>query len=121
MDVNEIATKADIAELTEKIVSLISNSFKARHDDNYIMQLKEAAQYLRCNANELRIKALKGEIPYIRDSRRYKFTKKDLDDYILSYRVQDNTEAVNNFAIRSLFGHDKSKSPGNKKAPKPVK
>lgn len=92
MDVNEIATKADIAELVKRIETMFAKITAPKPANETYLTLKEAADYMRYNKTTLGTKARAGEVPSIRDGHIIKFLKSDLDKYMQQRRRMSSEE-----------------------------
>ena len=58
------------------------------------LSIHEAAQYIGCSDESLRQRVHRGNIPFIRDGRRIRFDREDLDRYMAARRVARRREAA---------------------------
>lgn len=93
MELNEIATKADLEKMKQEIIDTIMKAVKPLEMDS-LLSLKKASDYLGdMSPQTIRQKACSGEIAsHLAGG--LKFTKKDLNAYIKSTRRPSNAEIL---------------------------
>lgn len=107
MTADELLTKTDLervvsslkVELLDSIQSLLGGVGRVGN----VLNVKEAAEYLKCAEDTVRKRAQRGEIAYSKDGRDLKFYISDLDEYLRSKRIMSVDEASQKASLLRHF------------------
>jgi len=89
---------SDLMEKLDVIEGLLRNQCRLEQLDlqNQFLTVKEAAKYLNLAVPTVYSLVSKGELPYMKRSKRLYFSREDLMSYIRNGRQQSNTEIKEN-------------------------
>lgn len=87
-----------VAEIHQKLEAiealLLGHSSKSQPAEKTNMSVQEAADFLKLSVPTIYSKVSKGELPYMKASKRLYFSKTELQEYIKSGRKKTSTEAL---------------------------
>lgn len=93
MELEELATKGDLAAMERRIISILQNLKPEK--EKKVLSFDEAREYLGgMKKGTLRQKACTFEIASHKNGKNLVFERKDLDDYLAATRRMSNAELV---------------------------
>lgn len=85
-----------ISSISERVTSSILQAFKSElasaEQKDKLLTIQEAAIFLTLSVPTLYSKASKGELPFMKRSKRLYFSRVELEEYLKSGRKKTNTE-----------------------------
>lgn len=108
MTADELLTKTDLEKAVCSLKHDLLNSIQTMLGGGgvagkQVLNVKQAAEYLKCAEDTVRKRAQRGEIAYSKDGRDLKFYIEDLDKYLRSKRIMTVEEASQKASLLRHF------------------
>ncbi|MCQ2103794.1 MAG: helix-turn-helix domain-containing protein [Fibrobacter sp.] len=108
MTADELLTKTDLEKAVSTLKNELLDSISAMigggtATGSRVLNVKQAAEYLKCAEDTVRKRAQRGEIAYSKDGRDLKFYISDLDEYLRSKRIMSVDEASQKASLLRHF------------------